>query len=110
MGYWDDLRASAPVDLSKIKVGDGITVKGTVTRIDPDGLHFMVDGNNSQATYWFYGPDIVVVEPAPFTPGEKAKCNAIDCLVLGVDGDEAWIRDLTTGVRLTVYQKELRRA
>jgi transcription antitermination factor NusG len=91
------------IDVSKIKVGDTITLVGTVTEIDSkdsempveiDGFGWvMTDQIIGHTPRPFKEGDLVRLRSAPFAPGQTMKVES-------ARGDVLWIRphDLTTGM------------
>lgn len=102
------------VDVSKIHVGDEVTVRAKVVEIGVG----MVEARLGASLTWIHQLDIATHTPAPreFKPGDRAIVyDAVSdskdpCDVLAVDDAFAWVRNRRSGGRWTARLSDLRHA
>lgn len=83
------------IDISKIKVGDEVTVRAKVIQIDRKHVAEPVRLNGGS---WVLGNQIIAHHPAPreFKPGDRVIIGGSSTLVLvAMDAGEAWIKTPT---------------
>lgn len=83
------------IDISKINVGDEVTVKAKVIQIDRKHTAEPVRLNGGS---WVLGKDIIAHHPKPreFKPGDRVTAGGSHPLVLvAMDGSEAWVKTPT---------------
>ena len=98
------------IDVSKIRVGDEVTVRGKVAKIAADGDIFFESENGADG--WFNRSEIVAHTPKPreFKPGDPVYANgATKWTVVHVRGLWAWLEDDNGWNRLEIL-KDLRHA
>lgn len=112
------------IDVSKIKVGDEVTVRGHVVHINNDRLampyELGINFRNRADASWTNIPTLCIAThtPAPreFKPGDRAIVyDAVTdskdlCDVLAIDDAFAWIRNTKSGGRWTARLSDLRHA
>lgn len=102
--------STVSVDISKIKVGDIVTVQMRVAEVDPeDDITPLRLTHDDLEEVWVPGSAIVSHTPRELEVGETVEGPFVaTAVILGIDGDTAWVR-MTNDRRREVKVSDLER-